>query len=79
MRGLLALVPRSPCCSEVVTMVTPRSSRMTGAGASAHAQYRAKLAEGRIRRWVLRAGLALLTAVAVGDRLGVRGGGGVAK
>ncbi|MFI7536549.1 nuclease-related domain-containing protein [Streptosporangium sp. NPDC049376] len=42
-----------------------RPSGTAGAGASAYAQYRAKLAEGRTRRLALRAGLVLVSAIAV--------------
>ncbi|MEV7009968.1 nuclease-related domain-containing protein [Streptosporangium sp. NPDC051022] len=43
-----------------------RPSRTAGAGASAYAQYRARIAEGRTRRLLLRAGLVLVSAVVVG-------------
>ncbi|MBG0819045.1 nuclease-related domain-containing protein [Planomonospora sp. ID82291] len=46
-------------------MALPRS-RTVGAGASAHAQYRAKLAEGRRQRIIVRAVLAVVAAVVVG-------------
>ncbi|GII05732.1 nuclease-related domain-containing protein [Planobispora takensis] len=50
-------------------MALPRS-RTAGAGASAHAQYRARLAEGRRRRLIVRALLAAAAAVVVGSLLG---------
>ncbi|MFF0572656.1 nuclease-related domain-containing protein [Streptosporangium saharense] len=43
-----------------------RPSSTAGAGASAYAQYRVKLAEGRTRRLTLRAGLVLASAIVVG-------------
>ncbi|MER7129726.1 nuclease-related domain-containing protein [Streptosporangium saharense] len=47
-------------------MITPLRSARSGAGASAYAQYRAAIAEGRSRRLLIRAGLVVAAAVVTG-------------